>query len=156
MPDRSATAVADHVAGAVIVAFGGAVLLASRGLDYTSTAGPGPGFLPTWLGAGLVTCGALIIATRLRSRAEEPLPLPGRAALSRVAAAAAALVAVGLLLEPLGFALSAAALVLFCVLGLARRSLPLAIALAVALPAAFSVIFILWLDVRLPRGIFGF
>ena len=47
----------DRVVGCLVAGFGVLVVLASRALAYQTPFGPGPGFFPTWLGAGLVVLG---------------------------------------------------------------------------------------------------
>ena len=47
-------------------ALGIAVIFFSRQLPYHSDYGPGPGFLPTWIGYVLAACAAVVTAQELR------------------------------------------------------------------------------------------
>ena len=58
--------VADLVAGAVALALGLAVTLFSFQLNYMSEFGPGPGFLPRWIGFGITACSLVILAQVLK------------------------------------------------------------------------------------------
>jgi len=58
--------VADLIAGAVALALGLAVTLFSFQLDYMSEFGPGPGFLPRWVGIGITVCSLVILIQDLR------------------------------------------------------------------------------------------
>jgi putative tricarboxylic transport membrane protein len=57
-----------RVFGALAVfALGIAVIFASRQLPYHSDYGPGPGFLPTWIGYVLTACAAAVFVQELRA-----------------------------------------------------------------------------------------
>jgi hypothetical protein len=60
--------VADLIAGGVALALGLAVTLLSFQLDYMSEFGPGPGFLPRWIGLGITACALVILVRVLRKK----------------------------------------------------------------------------------------
>ncbi len=60
--------IADLIGGAVALALGLAVTLFSFQLSYMSEFGPGPGFLPRWVGIGITACGLVILAQVLRKK----------------------------------------------------------------------------------------
>ncbi len=60
--------IADLIAGAVALAVGLAVTLLSFQLSYMSEFGPGPGFLPRWIGIGITVCSLVILAQSLRKK----------------------------------------------------------------------------------------
>jgi hypothetical protein len=57
---------ADLIAGMVALLLGFAVLFFSWQLPYKSEYGPGPGFLPLWIGLGIVGCAIGVIINVLR------------------------------------------------------------------------------------------
>ena len=62
--------VADLVGGIVVLLLGTALIFFSRQLSYMSEYGPGPGFLPLWLGIGLVGCALFVILKNLKEHAK--------------------------------------------------------------------------------------
>jgi hypothetical protein len=60
--------VADLIAAVVTLALGLAVTLLSFQLSYMAEFGPGPGFLPRWIGFGITACGLVILAQVLRKK----------------------------------------------------------------------------------------
>ncbi len=50
-----------------MLALGTAVIFFARQLPYHSDYGPGPGFLPTWIGVVLVLCSLVVTAQELRA-----------------------------------------------------------------------------------------
>ena len=67
----------------------------------------------------------------------------------------AMLVAVALL-GKLGFALSFVLLTIFCITVLERRRVLLALGVAIGLAVTFQILFVVALDVSLPKGFWGF
>ncbi len=57
---------ADLIGGIIVLLLGVAVVFFSRQLVYMSEYGPGPGFLPLWLGIGLVGCAFFVILKNLK------------------------------------------------------------------------------------------
>ena len=125
-------------------------------MPYVSDVGPGPGFFPLWLGIGLIVFSfglALPALQRLRGKLREPQSggLSGRA----LAAWLALMIAVALL-GRLGFTVAFVALTAFLLLVLDRRPAPVALAVGVGLAVAFHLIFVVALDVALPKAVWGF
>ena len=146
----------DRGLGVLVLAFGLVVFFASRGMRYTGASGPGPGFLPTWLGAVLVACGVLLVVGTLRTGTAWTPELPDRMGALRVAAALVAIAASAVALGWLGFVMVTTALTFFLAWALAGRSPVASAALAVLLSAAFTVGFGVLLRVPLPKGPLGF
>jgi len=57
---------ADLIGGVVVLILGLAVLFFSSQLDYYSEFGPGPGFLPLWVGIFITGCALYVIIDILR------------------------------------------------------------------------------------------
>ncbi len=156
MPERALGRTLDRGLGVLVAAFGLIVVLASREMRYTGASGPGPGFLPIWLGAALAVCGALLVLGSLRRAPAWTPELPDRTGALRVAAALVAIVAAAVTLTWLGFLTVAAALTFFLAWVLARRSARAAAALAILLAGAFALGFGVLLRIPLPKGPLGF
>jgi putative tricarboxylic transport membrane protein len=139
-----------------LLALASYVFYESFELQYYTQLGPGPGFFPRWLAGGLALCAiAMGVQSGFRT---EPLPddfLPGRAGAARIGAVLVALIAVVLLLEPLGFRLTMLAVYLGLLIALGRRGWLLTP--TVALAGSFGVyhVFVQWLRVPLPVGLLG-
>lgn len=57
---------ADLIGGVVVLILGLAVVFFSLQLTYYSEYGPGPGFLPLWLGVVLIGCAIFVIINVLK------------------------------------------------------------------------------------------
>ena len=146
-----------QIAAAAIVLAGLLVVRELVALKLYTAMGPGPGFFPLCLALALIALAAAMFF-QATFQAPEPIPeafLPTRIGLARILAVLAALVAVMLLLEPLGMRLTMFAFTALLppLLGYRR---PL-IVLAIALAASFGVfeVFARVLDIPLPIGPWG-
>jgi putative tricarboxylic transport membrane protein len=146
-----------QITGLVVVLL--AVLLAreSLRLRYYTPLGPGPGFFPLWLSLLLAVLGAAML---WRATCRPPEAMPGdfyadRRGYLRIGAVVGALVAVILLLDPLGFRLSMLGFYLFVLIALGRQHWLLTG--IIALTGSFGVyyVFVHWLAVPLPIGLLG-
>lgn len=138
-------------------AFGAYVISVAAKLAYVSEVGPGPGFFPFWLGAGLIVFAAALAAMSLSAperRARDRTSWSQMAA--RALAGWIALMVAIALLGRIGFLLSFVILATFLVAFLDRRPVLLAVGVAVGLAAAFHLVFVIALDVSLPVGFWGF
>jgi putative tricarboxylic transport membrane protein len=148
----------DALTGAALVALGAIVLWHVQGFPKIPGQNYGAAWFPGWIAAGLMVCGALLIATRLRASAPVPLlALPDwtrrKRPVASVAAVIAGLIAYVLVVDTLGFHITAAALLLLWsrLLGASLRvALPAALAAATVIHLAFYKL----LKVPLPWGIF--
>ena len=138
-----------------LFAFG---IVLSLQLPMGDRLGPGPGFFPLWLGLIGAVLSAVLFVEVLRQPADGPGdgPLtPARPAAQRILAVLVLLAAVALLLDPLGFRLTALLFTAILLLALGVRSLPVIAVFAAT--AGFGVfhVFYYWLKVPLPIGVFG-
>ena len=136
-----------------------AVFLAreSPRLRYYGSIGPGPGFFPRWLSVLLAILGAAMF-WRATFGAPETMPADfyaDRRGYIRIAAVVGALLAIILLIEPLGFRLTMLGFYLFILTALGRQH-PLVTGI-IALAGSFGVYYIVarWLATPLPIGLFG-
>lgn len=146
----------NFVAAACLAAFGLYVISVATGLAYLSEVGPGPGFFPLWLGIGLVlfACG-LMFASLGKSGTRAKGDSSWRGSRRALAGWLALMVAIAFL-GALGFALSFVVLTIFLIVALDRRPALLAVGVGVGLAVAFQLIFVVALDVSLPKGFWGF
>lgn len=136
---------------AILLAAAGYTWVAFAELDYLSSAGRlGPGFFPRIIGASLVAlCAYSLYADPRRGAAAEALS-PFWRTVAVVAALSAGFVA---LLDVIGGLLSMIAFMAAALAFLNRgRHLQNAL-LALALPACFYLLFKVWLNAAMPRGL---
>ena len=119
--------------------------------------GPGPGFFPLWIGIGLIAFAAcLAIASFVSSWNVSKVEAQPWSAAGRVMAGWLAMLVAVALLGKLGFALSFILLTIFFIAVLERRRVLLALGVAIGLAVTFQLLFVLALDVSLPKGFWGF
>jgi len=147
----------DALSGAALVALGAAVLWHIQGFPPMPGQKFGPAWFPGPIAGGLIACGALLVAARLRAAAPVPLlALPEWMRRVRPVASVASVVA-GLVFyviaaDTLGFHITAAALLLMWsrLLGAAWQfALPVALAATFVIHLAFYKL----LKVPLPWGL---
>ncbi len=150
----------DAIVGTVLIAFAVAVIAYARTFPTLAGMDVGPALFPTVVGCGLVVCGVAMIAqSRLRRRHDRGrrwVELDDWARRWRPWANALAVVAVvfafALLLDALGYHLTALAALLVLLVWLRVRPMT-AVTVAVATTAATHELFYGWLRVPLPWGL---
>lgn len=147
----------DLLAGLLLAGLGVFVIHQAVHLDYVNEYGPGPGFLPFWLGVGLLALASLLIlASVFRHSGDREVASETWRPAGRVLVTWAGLAAAIALLDRLGFILSFAIFTFVLVLVMDRRSPLTAAAVAVGIGWGFYLIFAVALRVRLPVGPWGF
>ena len=147
----------NRIAAAVLAAFGVYVISVARKLPYASDSGPGPGFFPIWLGIGMVLFAAAWVFSSFNAPAVEATgePKSWRVFARPLSGWLALMVTIGLL-GKIGFVLSFIVLTIFLIVVLDRRPVLLAAGVGVGLAVVFHLIFVIALDVSLPKAIWGF
>ena len=116
----------------------------------------GPAAFPRLISILLILCSILLILTEIRRKEEEKLSLFN----VKLLIGFGAVVAYFLLLNPLGFLLDSAVIVLVMMLLLLNEPLkkawPLLASVSIAVPVALYAIFAVFLKVPLPTGILSF
>jgi putative tricarboxylic transport membrane protein len=144
------------VSGAVLTGLGLYIVLQARRWEYLGPDGPGPGFFPLWYGVAMIALALGLLATSAAPRAAAPEARPGGRGIGRALATWSGLAVCVALLEVLGFLLAFGLFTFFVVAVMYRRSIPAALAVAVAGPLAFYLVFPVALNVELPTGLLGF
>ncbi|MBI4490157.1 MAG: tripartite tricarboxylate transporter TctB family protein [Deltaproteobacteria bacterium] len=146
----------DLLTGLSLLGLGIFIIHQALQLDYINEYGPGPGFLPLWLGIGfLALASSLVVMTLLRfvSHTAEEGSWSKR---GRALATWGGLMVATVLLNRMGFILSFAILTLFLVFVMDRRPLLAALMVAVGSAFGFYLIFSVALGLSLPVSPWGF
>ena len=150
-----ATALRARVLSFGFIAFLAAVMagFVGEGLtyEYWSQFGPGPGFLPIWLGGGLAFCVLMLIVVQLRAP-EELKTEPG--GLSRVGAAILAMAVTAIAIPYVGMIPSLIVMIVVVLTAIEGRHWRSAILVSLGTAAVIYLIFDLWLGVQFPERYF--
>lgn len=148
---------ADRIAGAGLLALAIAFSTgALRSYAYWGENGPGPAFLPFWLGVvmALLALGLLVGALRSSDRGEPWLPRgEGLRRLLVVLGATVALVA---LLNTAGMVIGTVLFLIVLMRALDRTPWPQAVLIALAVAGVNYLVFVRWLKVPMPVSLLGF
>lgn len=148
---------ADQIAGAGLLALAVAFSAgALKSYAYWGPNGPGPAFLPFWLGLVMALLAGLLLLGALRSRDPGPPWLPGGVGLRRLGLVLGVTVAFVALLNVLGMLIGTVLFLLVLLRGLDRHAWPLCVAVALAVAGFNYVVFSFWLRVPMPVGWLGF
>jgi putative tricarboxylic transport membrane protein len=148
---------ADQVAGLGLLVFAvGYAGAALRWYPYRGDIGPGPGFLPVWLGVAMAVLATLLFVGATRSREAGGAWLPGGKGLARLLVVFGATALFTALLDVIGM-ISGTALFLIGILRfLEGYPWGQTLAIAVGIAALNFVVFTYWLQVPFPVGVLGF
>ena len=142
---------ADLIGGFVVLAFGLAIVVFSSQLQYMSEYGPGPGFLPFWLGVGIAACSLGVLYNVFRKHGRtgaffQPLTKVGLKML--------AIIVGGFLLLPfLGFSVGLAVTAAVSMRLIGKHGLLACAITVVGTAIGIHYVFAEWLSIPLPTGI---
>lgn len=148
---------ADRISAALLLA--GAVAFSAAALKYyaySSPEGPGPAFLPFWLGLAMALLAGAMLVRSLRARSSGPDWAPRGVALRHVAVVLVVTVAFVALIKTLGMVLGSALFLAVLVRYLGRHAWTVVLGVAAGAAAFNYVVFAHWLRVPFPVGPFGF
>jgi putative tricarboxylic transport membrane protein len=142
------------VAAIIVIGTGLAVIVASRSFVYSDDLGPGPGFLPLWIGIALGTVGLVMLLTAPTHDDPDRLPSPG--ALAKALVLIVAMLAAGVSMNAVGF-VTATFIFTAIVLPTLGMRRPLWVALAAGC-GTFAIFYLFneLLHETLPTGPLGF
>ena len=140
-----------------LAVFGAYVTYTGSKLSYVSDVGPGSGFFPFWIGAGLMlfSCYQTILSLSAPRKQSETPELSWRGS-GRALAGWLTMALSIFLYRWLGFAASFVLLTIFFIVVIERRPALPAIGIGVALALTFYLLFVVALGVSLPAGPWGF
>ena len=148
---------ADRIAGAALLALGaGYSAGALKHYPYWGENGPGPAFLPFWLGLAMALLATMLLVGALRSGDPGTDWLPRGSSLRRLALVFGVTVGFVVLLNVLGTAVATVLFLVVLIRFLDGHPWPLTIAVALAVAALNHLVFGRWLRVPLPAGPWGF
>lgn len=142
----------DLVSGLALAALGAFIVVRARGWTYMGEDGPGPGFFPMWYGSIMVVLSLALVG---RSVVAAP-PASGAVKWREIGRALTCWIAFVVsitLMNLVGFAIAFALLTWFVIAFMARRPQRVALPVAIGGAALFHVVFVMLLQVNLPRGI---
>ncbi len=147
-----------QIFGVVLILFG--LFMAQQCLRYKfyTPMGPGPGFFPLFVSLLIAFLGAAMLF-QATFRVSDPMPSGFFATPSgylRIGAIIVAFVAVVLFMEGLGFRLTMLGFLVFLLSTLGRQNVLVTGLVSLAGSFGTYYLFVKWLDVPLPTGIFGF
>jgi putative tricarboxylic transport membrane protein len=144
----------NQVLATLWVVVGVVVVIQARDLEYVAEYGPGPGFLPYWLGVGFILLGLTLLAQVTFSRQEkEGLSLPSKHAAWQMFLVMLGFFGFVLLGEKVGFLLCIGLLFLLLLVVVERKGWKVSLAISIINTLAFWAIFELGLTLRLPAGL---
>jgi hypothetical protein len=148
---------ADRIAGAALLALAVAFSVgALKHYAYWGENGPGPAFLPFWLGLVMAVLATALLVGAIRSHDPGPAWLPRGDGLRRLALVLGVTVAFVALLNVIGMTIGTVLFLVILLRLLDRQPWPLTIAVALAVAALNYLVFARWLHVPLPASPLGF
>jgi putative tricarboxylic transport membrane protein len=140
------------VAGVLCGLFAVLWIATALGLPYMGEYAPGSGFLPLWLGVGLLALSAIHVVSSARARAAATPAGNWR----KVVAVTLGLIVCVAVIEKLGFVVAVGAYLLFLLRGVEKEPWRTSLGVTVVVIAVLFGLFRLWLQVPLPKGPWGF
>ena len=148
---------ADRVSAVLLLAGAlGFSAVALQSWPYTSPEGPGPAFLPFWLGLGMACLAAMMLARSLREKNAGAPWWPRGVALRHVLVVLGVTVAFAALIKVIGMILATGLFLVVLVRYLGRHAWPLVLAVAAGAAGFDYLVFAHWLRVPFPLGPLGF
>ncbi|WP_316980065.1 tripartite tricarboxylate transporter TctB family protein [Shumkonia mesophila] len=145
-----------RIAGTLLLLLASLLVYESLQLTYFTSIGPGPGFFPFWLSLILGALAVGMLVQTFTQRRPMSLYFPtSRVRYLRMAAVVLSLALAAPLIETLGFRLTTLAMYVFLLGTLGRHRLIVTVPIALAGSFGAHYVFVHWLSVPLPVGIFG-
>jgi putative tricarboxylic transport membrane protein len=148
----------DLVSSIVWMALGGLFVAGALQQGLMRRGVPGPGFLPFFSGIVLIFISLFVLIPALRARetAEKKAFFPERDSFRKVLFALAALVAFGIAMEYAGFLITTFFFMIFVTRIMEPKGWRLIIVLAFLTAVLSYLLFVILLEVQLPKGLLGF
>ena len=148
---------ADRIAGAALLALAVSFsTVALKNYAYWGPNGPGPAFLPFWLGVVMALLATTLLVGALRATEPGEAWLPDREGQRRLLLVLGATIAMVALLNLLGTVLATVLFLVGLIRFLDRHPWRLTLTVALSVAGFNFLVFSHWLRVPLPVGILGF
>ena len=148
---------ADRIAGAALLALGVAFSAgALTSYAYWGENGPGPAFLPFWLGLAMALLATLLLVGAVRASDPGEAWLPRGDGLRRLLLVFGISVAFVALLNVVGMAIGTVLFLVILLRGLDRQPWSVTVTVSLAVAVVNYLIFTYWLRVPMPVGWLGF
>jgi hypothetical protein len=144
----------------------GAIILLALAVAYSATAaqrytywnasGPGSGFLPFWLGVALAILAVILLVGAVRDPDPGPAWVPRGHGAVRFVVVILATAAFIVIMPIVGMTLATALFLTVLLKALEGRSWPTTLGVAAGMAFANWAVFVRWLGVPFPTGVFGF
>jgi hypothetical protein len=144
---------ADLIAGVIVLLLGVAVIYFSSQLEYYSEFGPGPGFLPLWIGICITGCATYLIFNMLKKDKKVGSFLKPRA--REGFKLLILIIATFLLLPLLGFSIGFGLFAGITMRAIGRHQWVSCGLTAIGIAIGIRFVFVHWLSIPLPTGIVG-
>jgi hypothetical protein len=144
------------VASVALMAIGGAISIGALRYDFGSFAKPGAGFLPFFAGLSIAGFSAITIFQTLIGGWRPLRGLWERTRWDRVAICTACLLLYSAFLRDLGFLISTVLLMIYLFRMLEPPSWKETLFAALTTSLGFYLVFQVWLEAQLPRGLLSF
>ena len=140
----------------VLLALAALVALGTSGLPYWADFAPGPAFAAWWVAGAGALIAVLLLLRHGGARRRNPADWPERGGLVSILLAIGAMWLFVALLPVLGTTASGTILMLVLLLLVERRPVLPSLATTIVTVALVELVFNLWLDIDLPKGLLGF
>jgi putative tricarboxylic transport membrane protein len=148
---------ADRVAAVILLALAVAYsATAARQHTYWSATGPAAGFLPFWLGVALAILAVILLVGAVRQPDPGPAWAPRGHGAVRFVVVILATAAFIVIMPIVGMTLATALFLTILLRALEGRSWLTTLGVAVGMAAANWAVFVWWLGIPFPAGVFGF
>jgi len=139
--------------GLAVLALGIVVIFFARQLPYHSDYGPGPGFLPTWIGYVLAACAVVVTAQELRTTNNKETFFQPK---TRMAVKVLVIIVTTFFLFPvLGFSIGFGLFICAAMRLMGGHRWVTCGVAAIGTAVSIHFLFGLWLDMPLPTGLVG-
>ena len=147
---------ADRIAGAFLLAFaaafsGGALW---RYVYWSPVEGPGPGFMPFWLGLVMVVLASMLLVSSVKNPHPGDPWLPTGKGLKRLLVVLGMAIAYVALLKVIGMTVGTALFLIALIRFLDREPWWLCAAVGIGAAVGNYLVFVYWLKVPFPEGMF--
>ena len=149
---------ADMITGVVLLALSGFVIQETWRMPASMTFGPGPAFLPFWLGVLLAIFATILFASAWRRQTTEKdgeSVFPGKQALWIITLVMVGLASYIFLIGVLGYLVDTFLFIVFLMKVVQREKWPLTLMIALGTTAMLFLTFQVLLQITLPSNMFG-